>query len=454
MKKIVGIIAALALAGSVFARPDITPVITSFTGNAKLEWIANLDDDTYGFANDTWTQWKIQTKSGDWGGESNQSADGMWGELVLRTCGDITTEFGKDEVTKNPYDWKTKLEVSTAKIHFIDGDTYFHMDILKPDFAVGEIGYVRATKIKDDGTLNYNNWEDLKFGKVGGFAAYQGFTLNFGIPIVDLVFAFGDDGAKSFSDGHYAFKFAATLKPIDGLSIYAGVAKNTEDNSDLAFAATVGYNYKLNDQFYIKPAIQFDMYGDAKNFSAGLLFGWGSEGQTGNHNFLTFAETLNISVANNDTRTADGISVVFTKALNKDVVAATDPDTVLLIEAYDSKLLTDLGFGNFTWGAAYRAFEKEYAGVKMAELGKGCLAFGFIYNNTFDIVYVTARASFGMDLDVEGDNNAFKYGLRVGTTELIANTDVYADYVAGFSKYSPADDKNKGTLVIGTQINF
>ncbi|MBP5602237.1 MAG: hypothetical protein J6X78_05870 [Treponema sp.] len=479
MKKIVGIIAALALAGSVFARPDVTPVITEFAGNASLEWIANLDADTYGFANGTWTEWKIQTKSGDWGGESNASADGMWGELVLRTQGDKTyTNPG------NIYDWGAiTLEVSTAKLHFIDGDTYFHMSILAPSFSVGEIGYVRALKTN----TNTNNWEDCKFGAVApggivttpavaakpgeyyldpadgsikqkdatpavaaksefkGLEGYNGFELNFGIPMVDFVLAFGDDGQKAFDAKNYAFKFAATVKPIDGLSLYAGLAKSTEEGKDdMAMAFTAGYNYKIDDQFYVKPAMQFDMVGKAMNLGAAVLFGWGSEGQTWNHDFLTFKKG-ELNVAENGTRTADGVSLLFIKNL-KDAAGNDPKSSELAIEFYDNKLLSGLDVGGITLGAAYRATGDD--------LGKGSATFAAIYNNTFDIVYLTAKASFGMDLAVDGDNNGFKYSLRVGTTQLIANTDLYAEYGAGFSKYSPADDLNKGTFKVGTKISF
>ena len=432
MKKIVGIIAALALAGSVFARPDITPVITSFNGNAKVEWIADLDADTYGFANSTWTEWKIQTKSGDWGGESN-SGDGMWGELTLRTEGDKTFE---PKNVMSVYDWDhIDLKVSTAKVHFMDGDTYLHVDILKPDFQVGEIGYIRALKTNK----NTNNWEDNKFAKVG-WTGYDGFTVNFGVPIVDIAFAFGDNGAKSFDEGKYGFKFAATLKPIDGLNIYAGVSKNTEDNSDLALAFTVGYNYKIDDQFYIKPAVQFDMVGDVKNLGAAVFFGWGAEGQNWNHDFLTFGNKKVLNVAENGTRAADGFSVMFVKNLDADAAE-------LNIEYYDNKLLAGLDFGSFTTAAAYR--------VNSAELGKGAVALGLIYNNNFDIFYLNARFSFGMDLAVEGDNNGVAYGLKFGTKELIANTDLYLDYVGEVSKYDlGGEGVKKGTVKLGCQINF
>ena len=454
MKKIVGIIAALALAGSVFARPDITPVITEFKGDATLEWIANLDGNTYGFSNGTGSSFKIQMRSDDWGGDST-SGEGWWGEVTVRTGGGYTAEAGKTDpandelykvpgggsITKDFYGWGlAKPEVSTAKIHFIDGDTYLNVDILKPDFKVGEIGYILAVRDPD-----WHNWEDYKFEKVGGFD-YNGFTVNFGIPIVDLTLAFGDDGAKSFDEGHYGFKFAATLKPIDGLNIYAGIAKNTEENSDLALAFTAGYNYKINDQFYIKPAVQFDMVGDAKNLGAAVFFGWGAEGQCWNHDFLRLNNGLEF--AWNQNRCADGLSVLFTKNL------ADQGAAELRIDAYDNKLLNDFDIGTFTWGLSYRATESYAAGNKVTELGKGKLSFALIYNNNFDIFYLTARASFGMNLALDNDNTAVKYGLRFGTKELIANTDVYADYVASFSKYAGCDNNNKGTITLGTKISF
>jgi hypothetical protein len=441
MKKIVGIIAALALAGSVFARPDITPVITSFTGNAKVEWIADLDADTYGFANSTWTQLKIQTRSADWGGEST-SGDGLWGELTLRTGPDVVKEYGTADVAKNIYDWPAtgwhgSLVVTTAKVHFMDGDTYFNADILTPNFAVGEIEYLRALQNPGDDA-------DTKFAGVNGFG-YKGFTLNFGVPIVDLSFAFGDDGAKSFDAGHYGFKFAATLKPIDGLSLYAGVSKNTEENSDLGLAFTAAYNYKIDDQFYIKPALQFAMAGKKMDLGAAALFGWGDQKSSWSHDFLTFDKT-DITVANNQSRASDGFSVLFIKPINDANGNAVDTST-LKVEFYDSKLLSGLDIGSVKIGAAYRA-------ENTAELGKGAATFGLIYDNTIDIIYITAKASFGMNLGVDGDNNGFKWLLRLGTKEVIANTDLYAQYAAGYSKYSAADDKNKGSVTLGCQINF
>ena len=485
MKKIVGIIAALALASAVFADPDIVPVQTDFSGNAELQWIADLDAETTGMKNSESATFKIKFINE---GTKVTEGDGLWGELKIKAGtveGTAGTTFSVPAAT-----------VETAKIHFIDGDTYFSMNIRKPDFSVGKINYVRAVKAASPA----NNWEDPAFGAFGGgyqyvsgssddteeveftvpgvtdddgkpikiktgvskktgttsptLADYQGFTLNFGIPLVDLEFAFGDNGQQKSSDKEFAFKFGATVKPIENLNLYAGVAKCTADGmDDLVMAVTASYNYKIDDQFYIKPALQFGMVGKAMDLNAGLFFGWGSEGQTWNHDFLQFKAT-NLNVCTNENRAADGLSIVFQKPLKN--ANGDDPKyTAMLIEFYDKKLLSGLDIGGVTIGAAYRAEDIEGAGgTKVSELGKGNIAFAAIYENTFDIVYLTAKASFGMDLSAADDKTAFKWSLRLGTKELIANTDLYAEYGAGYSKYSKPDNAEKGCLTVGTKISF
>ena len=445
MKKIVGIIAALALAGSVFARPDITPVITEFKGDATLEWIADIDAETTGMANSTGSSFKIQMRTDDWGGDST-SGDGLWGEVTVRTGGGYTAEKG------GQYGWTLGIEVSEAKIHFLDGDTYFNMQILQPGFGVGELGYVLAYKAG-------NEWEDYKWGNVGGGyefvdgtdkKGYQGFTLNFGVPIVDLTFAFGDNGQQKATDKEFAWKAAATLKPIDGLKLYAGATGCTADayKDLLALAFTASYNYKIDDQFYIKPAVQFTMVGKAMNIGAAALFGWGDEGKQWRSDFLNFDNATSLNVGANSNRTADGVAVLFEKGL-KDANGDDVKKSTLVVEAFDSKLLGDFGV---TWGAAYRAKD-----VADEDLGKGAIDFAAIYNTNIDIVYLTARASFGYDLG-EKDFGA-KWGLRVGTKELIANTDLYLDYVGSVCKFAPdnkadANGVRVGTLKIGTKISF
>ncbi|MBR4396588.1 MAG: hypothetical protein IKX70_08305 [Treponema sp.] len=488
MKKIVGIIAALALAGSVFARPDIVPVITEFKGDASLEWIANLDNETTGMKNSTSSSFKIQMRSDDWGGDST-TGDGLWGEVTVRSGGGYTAEKGQSTA------WTLGIDVSEAKIHFIDGDTYFNMQILKPDFSVGEIGYVLAYK-------SFNEWEDYKWlavqpqglvdeagivtpaSETGTYALnpttgeieftpttpavegvvktlkkgndlnYQGFTLNFGIPILDLSFAFGDNGEQKSSNKEFAFKVAATVKPIDGLSLYAGFSKFTALD-DYALAFTAAYNYKINDQFYVKPALQFTMIGsDNSALNAAVLFGWGDEGKQWRSDFLNFDNATKLNVASASYRTADGVSILLTKPIKE--AGESSKYVALDIDAFDSKLLGDFGV---TWGMGYSAWQDEVAGNKVGGLDKGALKFAAIYNTNVDIIYITARTTFGLDLAQKDDKFGIKYGLRVGTKELIANTDVYADYVGSYCKFAPCsaaakDGLTKGIFKVGTKISF
>ena len=82
MKKIVGIIAALALAGFVFAdAPSVSPVIADFNGDASLEWIANLDAETTGMKNTQNANFKVTFISE---GTKATTGEGLWGELEIK----------------------------------------------------------------------------------------------------------------------------------------------------------------------------------------------------------------------------------------------------------------------------------------------------------------------------------------------------------------------------------
>ena len=214
-------------------------------------------------------------------------------------------------------------------------------------------------------------------------------------------------------------------------------------------AFTASYNYKIDDQFYIKPAVQFAMVGDKSDLGAAVLFGWGSEGGTWRSDFLNFDNAATLNVAANSWRTADGLSVYYVKNL-KNAAGQDAKTSELAIEAFDSKLLADAGV---TWGFAYRASGAD------ENIGKGAVDFAAIYNTNIDIAYLTAKASFGYDLNAS-DFGA-KWGLRVGTKELIANTDLYLDYVGSVCKFAPdngckpdANGFRAGTVTVGTKISF
>ena len=170
MKKIVGIIAALALASAVFADPDVTPVVATFDGNASLEWIADLDAETTGMKNSESATFKVKFISE---GTKETSGDGLWGELKIK-AGSTEVEAKNDGVAASGVAVANPT-VETAKIHFIDGDTYFHMNIKVPGLSLGGGDLVLATA---------SPWADAKVGVT--LTGAQGFTLNFGIPVVDF----------------------------------------------------------------------------------------------------------------------------------------------------------------------------------------------------------------------------------------------------------------------------
>lgn len=420
MKKIVGIVSVLALvAGSVFADPDVTPTVTSFNGNAGLEYVLNLDSEESGFKNNTWTEFKVQFKNADWGGKST-SGDGMWGEVNVRTEGDVTLTAPTDGTKAKAWEFGPAT-IGAAKLHFVDGDTYVNMVLLQPSYKIGEI----TGKV----ALYNHGWDPLTYfaGVDPTDGKYKGFQVNFGIPVVDVSVAFGDrgyDGTKT-KDQTYAYKAAATVKPIDGLAIGAAVAGTTEKDSKIAAAANVTYKYTMDDGYYVAPFANFTMNNDVKAVNAAVLFGWGGQNAQWNHDFIQCA---NAPAANN-TYATDGVSVQFGKAdLSKD-------DMALEVAAYDSVLLNKVIPGDTKVAAKYAAAK---------DLGKGALGVAAIYGNKVDIINITARASFGMDLGA--DTNDFAYGLKVNTTEVIQNTDLYVDYVGGKDK--------KGTITCGAKISF
>ncbi len=446
MKKILGIIAALALAGSVFAKPDINPVIVEFTGNASLEWIANLDAQTTGMKNSTWTRWKIQMRADDWGGDSN-SGDGWWGELNIRAGGGYTAETASTAAAGADYGWlMPKLTVEVAKLHFIDGDTYLNVDIKQPDFGVGYIAGVTA--IDRDGQDYNNTW----FGAVNpGAAGYQGFTVNFGVPVVDLALAFGDNGEQKADAKEWAFKLNAALKPIDGLTLSAGFALDTADTKNYAVGASAAYKFAIDDTFYIAPFMNFTMNGKAMGVNAAAIFGWGGNAHEWDHDFLTFKNS-ELTAAANNWRTADGLSVMFKKGI-KDNAGNTVDKASLDIAFYDGSLLA--GLSDALAGLKLAA---RYSADDTAKLGEGCVDFGLIYAGTFDIVYVDAKASFGVNLGLKEKNTAAKYAIQIGTKEIIANTDIYLKYEGSVSEYvggaGAEDNFKKGTITLGTKISL
>ena len=431
MKKIVGIIAALALAGAVFARPDITPAIVEYTGNASLEWIANLDNETTGMKNSAWTRWKIQMRTDDWGGESN-SGDGLWGELVIRAGGGYTAETATGANPGALYGWNMPvLEVTTAKIHFIDGDTFFHVSILEPGLSLGGGDLVLATA---------SPWKDAAVGVT--LTGKQGFTMNFGIPLVDFNLQFADNGEKTSNAKEFGFVFDATLKgegfDVDGLAVTAGAGYSTEKvagkSQDAAIFFKATYKLEIDDAMYVRPTVSFGLQGEAKQLVAGVLYGWGAEGQE--PNFAGFSNGVG-SVPN---KCSDGVSIALKSTL------ADKAPMGFLFGFYDNKLLADFGI-------------KIAAQLDIADLAN----FGKAATDAFDFALVygsgdtfgdwKVAANLGAKFKLEPSKFGMLYGVSVTNSAIIQNTDLYVKYSGEHAAEIGGADL-KGSVTLGAKINF
>ena len=429
MKKIVGIIAALALASSVFADPDVAPTVVTFDGKASLEWIANLDAKTTGMKNAEEATFKVKFIS-EGTKENPNGAPEMWGELKIKAAEvAVEAKHAAPDGDKAGTSWVVPTpSVESAKIHFTDDDFYVRMNIKAPGLSLGGGKYVLATRSDDDKKANPSTSVSL--------TGAQGFTLEFGLTdLVEFNFQFADNGQQPSSAKKYAFVFDATLigKGIDmeGLSVTAGVGYSTEEEK-AAFAAKASYKLAIDDKFYVTPSVGFSFKDKAKALGAAVLFGWGAENsEPGFAKFTSVPDEFKDNVPN---KCSDGVSIWLTSDL--------DTSYGFLFSVYDSTFVPGLKVG-----ADFQADLKNFdAGWEFNAAAK--------YSNTFDIW--TLDANFGLKLlNVAKTTNAgFLYGFGISTDDsLIQKTKLYINYVGETAKKLGGQNL-KGTVTVGTQIHF
>ena len=437
MKKIVGIIAALALAGSVFAgEPSVSPVITEFKGDASLEWIANLDNETIGMKNSQSASFKVTFITE---GTKATTGDGLWGEIEIKE-GETKAEAALG--TSVGYDTLSVAAptVEKAIIHFVDDDFYASMDIKGPDLGLGGGKFVLATRSDSDSYANPST--DAK--NVGLPGPAQGFKINFGLKdLFDANFSFADDGEDIMDTKDFAFKFDATLKAVENLELYAGTAYSSFEE-DVALAAKASYKLAISDTMYIKPSVGFTLKDDAKNLAAALFFGWGAENKE--PGFAKFSKaTLIGDEVNIADKCSNGASIYLGTSNNI-------KDFNMIIAAYDDTLL-----GGIVPGLAW-AVDFEIPNLKKAG-DAWVLDAAIKYSNTFADTW-TIDANFGLEvvsvkvLDKTETKAGFLYGFGISTDNtFIQNTKLYAQYSGEHAEDIGANDL-KGTITIGTQIHF
>ena len=373
MKKALSVFLMLALVGSVFAAEPVADVnVAEFSGNASVQWGINFDDgNKTGFKNSADVTLKLNLLNE---GSKSTTGDGVWGELVIKTDGDT---FAKATNTSNIALPAMKVVVDTAKIHFgpayigiTSGDT--QTGKLKMDAAIKSADSDNAVTVPDVGPGNYSQGITLgydhdmfsvaadvrSFGEVYSFWHIKTNGPGVAMRVLDPVKYAGEvtyvtayyfideteakrvagllrdyyakapvqagytvevvkDGdftpAGNQYNNAYAFALEGEVKPIENLSIKAGVsynykmknvdyvdidvtnpiapvitAKEKDLDSILGYSASVGYKMALNDTFYLRPQVGFAGFNNfttkveanksGYTVAGGLLFGWGEIG--------------------------------------------------------------------------------------------------------------------------------------------------------------------------------
>ena len=425
MKKIVGIIAALALASAVFADPDVTPTVSKFDGNASIEYDFNLDDTTFGIVNGGSADFEIKFVAK---GDKATTGDGLWGELKIKVGDDVKVAGGNDAFAV------PTASIDTAKIHFTDEDFYAVMNIQAPSLELGNKSIVTATwSVKDT------------YAKPSvTLADKAGFTLNFGLKdVVDFNFQFADNGVVKADAKKFAFLFDASLKAVENLGLYAGVGYGTQVKKFVA-AAKVDYKLGLTDALYLKPAVRFSYdEAEAKNLAFGLLFGWGGEGKE--PKFAKF-EGASGSWDNVPDKCSDGFSVYAGVPLAKDAAIP------FLVSVYDSTLVENLKMGAEFYAPNITKMDGAGAWVADAAVAWGS---GDLLGDW------KVSANFGAEIEKLAEVKAgFLWGCGVENGAIIDNTTLYLNYAGQAAKDIQKLDgtvtgiDKKGTIKLGAKIHF
>lgn len=431
MKKIVGIIAALALASAVFADPDVTPTVATFSGDASIEYDINLDETSFGIVNGENADFEIQFVAA---GDKATTGDGLWGELKIKV-GDAVKVKGSKGAEADAFKFKGAV-VDTAKIHFTDDDFYAVMNIKAPGLSLGGGKLVTATWSDNDNKV-------FPSAKVTLTDA-AGFTLNFGLKdIVDFNLQYADNGVKKADAKKFAFVFDASLKAVENLGLYVGAGYGTEAKAFVA-AAKVDYKLGLTDTLYLKPAVGFSFdEAKAKTLSAALLLGWGKENQEAK--FAKFKGDTG-DWDNVCDKVSDGFSVYAGVPLAKDAAIP------FLVSVYDSTLVENLKMGAQFYAPNITKMDGAAAWAADAAVAWGS---GDLLGDW------KVSANFGVEIEKLAEVKAgFLWGCGVENGAIIDNTTLYLNYAGQAAK----DIQNlggtikgidqKGTIKLGAKIHF
>lgn len=362
MKKALAILLALSMVFAAFAdEPATNYSVAEFKGEAEFGWKSDFDKKENGMFNAASATLKINLLNG---GDKATSGDGVWGELKIAIeTPDALENPGALTIGKS-------ASVSTAKIHFVEGDLDVALDMLKPNLKIDG----------DDGK---------EYDVTNGLSA--GFGINVKTAPVALNVYVMDNGVAA--EKAFGVKADASLSIIDNLSLSGAIANNFKTEEFVA-KASAGYTYAINDTLSLKPAVDFKLAKDeTKTLSGNVLFGWGGE--------VKFDD---------DFKGTAGVKVAYTTKLN-------DSADDLAVEAFDNTLLDGLMLG-----AKYNA--------KADAIAKGSAEARAKYTTAIDII--DAEVSGGVKVDLAKDDvvTGYNYGVKVSTDDVVDNTVLSAEYAA------------------------
>lgn len=390
MKKALAILLALSMVFAAFAdEPATNYSVAEFKGSASLEWVSDLDEKTNGFKNDASATLKINLLNG---GDKATTGDGVWGELKIKvdTPDALEIKDGSNVLKIEKY-----ASVDKAKIHFKDGDFAVALNILAPSLELGDASIAAATGTTESTTKN----------KVADYS--NGFAVEITTPVANVNVKVADNGVAA--EKKFGFAADATLKAVENLDVNGAFAYADEKT---AFRAGANYKLAINDKLYVKPAVDYTQMGEAKDLAAGILFGWGADGQEPGLDYIS-------------DKCADGVSVVFGTDL-------TEKAGNVVVGFYDSTLVAGLKVG--------AQFD-----TTLANFGKGKLAVAAKYGTDIDIITVSLHGGVELALADKTTTN-FKYGIKLNTDDVIDNTDLYVSY--------EGEKDKKGKIVAGAKISL
>lgn len=347
------------------------------------------------------------------GGEENTKGKGVWGEIKVGVesadTGDKTNEnVGALSIGKS-------AEVSTAKIHFFNGDVDVALNIKPSEAKLGNLSLASAVP----GT-SYQTSEISKADK-------NGFGIEIRNYLADIDLIYNTNGVQKKDDLKQVFAANTTIKGFINTNLYAGAIYK---DKDFSYRLGADYTQDLSKGMYVKPAIDFNLETKAgykvSRLVFGGLFGWGNKGQ--NPGFeLDGTDKAEFN---------EGISFGYETTLSKHDFANKVYGKVV-IAAFENSLVPGL-----QTAVKYEA--------KVEEFVKGDLVVNSVYSKDFDIIGVTVEGQVVSSLaDIKGTK--VDYRVSLWNNNIVKNTSLWAKYVG---KTSVDGKTNTGAIEICAKVHF